>query len=262
MDRQIQAKSCCPWGPHDLGTAGRSTRIMHYATDNLWQFWTRETRVTNYYKHSSSCVFRCDVPRLCPPALIYTLDNFNNMMSLYSTLLVVLGVCSSLATAQGPHPAGHSGSGKQWVSIFGTMPQLCEPANLPPAPFVSLYLIHWKAATTTDHLTEQFWQQIHQRDSPSDLQGDPDRVPSAPPDFQRLRWRIAPHHCGLHRFSCQRLSRDFRHRQRLASNPLLLGPAGIRCAQRRSRFVRHFRLSRKGRADCHCFALFREGTGL
>jgi len=40
VDRQIQAKSSCPWGPHDLGVAGRSTRIMHHATDNLWQFWT------------------------------------------------------------------------------------------------------------------------------------------------------------------------------------------------------------------------------
>lgn len=26
----------------------------------------------------------------------------------------------------------------QWVDIWGTMPQLVEPANLPPAPFVSI----------------------------------------------------------------------------------------------------------------------------
>lgn len=57
------------WAP-----AGRSTRIMHHATDNLWQFWTRGTRVTKCYKRSSSCVFHCDVPRLCSPALVVTLD--------------------------------------------------------------------------------------------------------------------------------------------------------------------------------------------
>jgi hypothetical protein len=26
---------------------------------------------------------------------------------------------------------------KRWVTIWGSMPQLTEPANLPPAPFVS-----------------------------------------------------------------------------------------------------------------------------
>jgi len=183
------------------------------------------------------------------------------MMSLYNTLLLCLGVFSSMATAQGPHPVGHGGPGKQWVSIFGTMPQLCEPANLPPAPFVSLYLLCCQAAATTDQLTEQYWQQIHQRDSPPDLQSDSNRFALAPSDFQRFRWRIATHHCGFHRFSGQRLSRNFCYRQRLASNPLLLGPAGIRGAQRRSRFVRHFRLSRESRADSHSLALFRDWAG-
>ena len=43
-----------------------------------------------------------------------------------------------LSTAVEASPAhGHPRDDKKWVSIWGTMPQLAEPHNLPPAPFVS-----------------------------------------------------------------------------------------------------------------------------
>lgn len=29
----------------------------------------------------------------------------------------------------------------QWVDIWGTMPQLVEPANLPPAPYASIFRV-------------------------------------------------------------------------------------------------------------------------
>ncbi|KXJ88060.1 lipolytic enzyme [Microdochium bolleyi] len=54
------------------------------------------------------------------------------MASLYTTLLLLLGVFSCLTTAQAPQAVG---ARKPWLSIWASMPQLCEPANLPPAPF-------------------------------------------------------------------------------------------------------------------------------
>ncbi|KAH7014579.1 GDSL-like Lipase/Acylhydrolase [Microdochium trichocladiopsis] len=57
------------------------------------------------------------------------------MAPIFSTLLLLLGVFTCLAAAQDLHPSGAGGPSKRWVSIFATMPQLCEPANLPPAPF-------------------------------------------------------------------------------------------------------------------------------
>ncbi|KAJ1323537.1 GDSL-type esterase/lipase family protein [Microdochium nivale] len=54
------------------------------------------------------------------------------MASLYSALLFLLGVFSCLASA---HDARAVTTRKPWLSIWASMPQLCEPANLPPAPF-------------------------------------------------------------------------------------------------------------------------------
>lgn len=40
-----------------------------------------------------------------------------------------------------PWTAAYAQQQKQghWVDIWGTMPQLVEPANLPPGPYVSLF---------------------------------------------------------------------------------------------------------------------------
>jgi hypothetical protein len=34
-------------------------------------------------------------------------------------------------------PGVANAAGEKWVTIWGSMPQLTEPANLPPPPFVS-----------------------------------------------------------------------------------------------------------------------------
>jgi hypothetical protein len=53
--------------------------------------------------------------------------------SMVRSALSGLLLCSSFV---GVKCAGES-SDKHWVDIWATMPQLVEPANLPPAPYVS-----------------------------------------------------------------------------------------------------------------------------
>jgi hypothetical protein len=50
------------------------------------------------------------------------------LSSTVATALVALSTLCSGAEAR-------STCGREWVTIWGSMPQLTEPANLPPAPF-------------------------------------------------------------------------------------------------------------------------------
>jgi hypothetical protein len=56
--------------------------------------------------------------------------------------ILVLFACF-LALLQGTearpsiHSRRHPGSNNKWIPTWGSMPQLTEPANLPPAPYVS-----------------------------------------------------------------------------------------------------------------------------
>lgn len=54
--------------------------------------------------------------------------------SVVRSALSGLLLCSSFVGAK---CAGDS-KDKHWVDIWATMPQLVEPANLPPAPYVSI----------------------------------------------------------------------------------------------------------------------------
>lgn len=61
--------------------------------------------------------------------------------SIFKTAFAVL-VAFEAWTAQGLQRRQSEKS--HWVDIWGTMPQLVEPANLPSAPFVSLARPHLK----------------------------------------------------------------------------------------------------------------------
>lgn len=61
--------------------------------------------------------------------LVYTIDLVK--MRLFIGTLLTLAF-SAIVDARG------CANGTEWVTIWGTMPQLTEPANLPPAPFVSV----------------------------------------------------------------------------------------------------------------------------
>jgi hypothetical protein len=41
----------------------------------------------------------------------------------------------------GAHRLSSRDAKEEWVTIWGSMPQLTEPANLPPEPYVSLRLL-------------------------------------------------------------------------------------------------------------------------
>lgn len=56
-------------------------------------------------------------------------------VSMFKTAFAVL-VTFQAWTAEGLQRRQDQKS--HWVDIWGTMPQLVEPANLPPVPFVSL----------------------------------------------------------------------------------------------------------------------------
>lgn len=47
-------------------------------------------------------------------------------------LLLLLLLCSAVS------PVFAAARGERWVDIWGSMPQLTEPHNLPPAPYVSI----------------------------------------------------------------------------------------------------------------------------
>jgi hypothetical protein len=55
------------------------------------------------------------------------------MPSLHRTITVAVVFLAWLLRIEASGCAGAS----KWVTIWGTMPQLTEPANLPPEPFVS-----------------------------------------------------------------------------------------------------------------------------
>ncbi|KAK1451950.1 GDSL-like Lipase/Acylhydrolase [Colletotrichum melonis] len=55
------------------------------------------------------------------------------MIASLKTAFAALLFLSPLAEARPQHPA--RGDEREWVTVWGTMPQLVEPANLPPAPF-------------------------------------------------------------------------------------------------------------------------------
>lgn len=50
-------------------------------------------------------------------------------------LALLLNTVEALAAVD--NHGGKGGEKKQWTGIWATMPQLTEPANLPPAPYVS-----------------------------------------------------------------------------------------------------------------------------
>ena len=52
-----------------------------------------------------------------------------------TTAVVAVLVLSATTDASGAQV--YPRDNKKWVSIWGSMPQLTEPANLPPEPFVS-----------------------------------------------------------------------------------------------------------------------------
>ncbi len=54
------------------------------------------------------------------------------MLFTQGSLSIVLGLVLGLSNA-----SIHKRHGKHWVDTWVGMPQLTEPANLPPAPFVS-----------------------------------------------------------------------------------------------------------------------------
>ncbi|KAL0939095.1 GDSL-like lipase acylhydrolase [Colletotrichum truncatum] len=54
------------------------------------------------------------------------------MMVFFKTALAALFLASSLTEARPRCPTRDE---REWVTVWGTMPQLTEPANLPPAPF-------------------------------------------------------------------------------------------------------------------------------
>jgi hypothetical protein len=69
--------------------------------------------------------------------------NFQSILSFKGAALVALSLFSVVESAPPPaEDSGYltpekSGDGGGWVTIWGAMPQLTEPGNLPPEGFVS-----------------------------------------------------------------------------------------------------------------------------
>lgn len=65
-------------------------------------------------------------------------------MSILTTLLLVF--LSSIGVTGYGH---HQSEKRHWVDIWASMPQLTEPANLPPTPFVSSNPVFQKGVSST-----------------------------------------------------------------------------------------------------------------
>lgn len=59
---------------------------------------------------------------------------FGFLSGLSAKAAVVLALALTTTGSCTTHPPRDD---EKWVTIWGTMPQLCEPHNLPAAPFVS-----------------------------------------------------------------------------------------------------------------------------
>lgn len=80
-----------------------------------------------------------------------------------------------------PNPSnGH------WVDAWASMPQLTEPANLPPAPFVRALKLN--CSIRTDNSLEPIWRCFRQLHSSPDTVRDGASEPDPPQDFQCVRW--------------------------------------------------------------------------
>lgn len=51
-------------------------------------------------------------------------------------LIALMALANRVESLPQPQRNGRSNEVDHWVGIWATMPQLVEPANLPPAPFV------------------------------------------------------------------------------------------------------------------------------
>lgn len=70
---------------------------------------------------------------------------FTELCSILVGAVVLVQGEATNSTAIQPNPSnGH------WVDAWASMPQLTEPANLPPAPFVSILLLLPKGKSLTD----------------------------------------------------------------------------------------------------------------
>lgn len=57
--------------------------------------------------------------------------------SLRNALTALLALSATGTVARPLSPGQEDGSDKEWITVWGAMPQLTEPNNLPPEPFVS-----------------------------------------------------------------------------------------------------------------------------
>lgn len=113
---------------------------------------------------------------------------FGFLSGLSAKTAVVLALALTTTGSCTPHPPRDD---EKWVTIWGSMPQLCEPHNLPAAPFVSPPLHALGNPVPARGLT---WRPLERKrpcirrlHAPPDRIGDTRKRHPPPADQQRLR---------------------------------------------------------------------------
>lgn len=148
----------------------------------------------------------------------------NHNFPLY--LLILLSLALPILSTPLPSLQSESQSQSQWVDIWTTMPQLTEPANLPPAPFVcspSPSSILYTPLTQPESLIEKELHPLHlpQHHPPPNPPPHPTSPNHPSPSLQRLREYRPPHHLRSHLRPSQQHPRQRIHHPRY-HNPVIL----------------------------------------